>query len=201
MVLGYHIIVGMHGFWLPNDPRGSWSDFVGWYELRRYGPATKTTERRSLANKEHDRQWRQEAKTVLKYPPVELTGVQAQAVANGFAEYVRNSGLVVWACAILPDHLHLVVGRHRLKAEQFVIQMKGAATEHLIAATLHPYQTIRDPQGRVPRCFARGEWKVYLDTIEDVFRSIEYVENNPLKEGKPRQKWKFVTPFDSTALR
>src|SRR5256885_9336243 len=36
----------------PNDPRGSWSDFVRSWELFRYGPATKTTERRSLARSE-----------------------------------------------------------------------------------------------------------------------------------------------------
>jgi hypothetical protein len=28
MILGYHVIFGAYGFWLPNDPRGSWSDFV-----------------------------------------------------------------------------------------------------------------------------------------------------------------------------
>ncbi len=37
MIVGYHIIFGMYGFWLPNDPRGSWSDFVGSWELYRFG--------------------------------------------------------------------------------------------------------------------------------------------------------------------
>ena len=49
MVLAYHVIFGAYGFWLPNDPRGSWSDFVGAWELLRFGKATKTTERRSVA--------------------------------------------------------------------------------------------------------------------------------------------------------
>jgi hypothetical protein len=47
MIVGYHIILGTYGFWLPIDPRGSWSDFVGSRELFPYGPATKTTEMRS----------------------------------------------------------------------------------------------------------------------------------------------------------
>ena len=42
MVLGYHLIMGTYGIWLPNDPRGSWSDFVGSRELFYFGPATKT---------------------------------------------------------------------------------------------------------------------------------------------------------------
>jgi hypothetical protein len=43
--------------------------------------------------------------------------------------------------------------------------------------------------------WARGRWKVFLDCVEDVARAILYVEENPMKEGKPRQHWSFVTPF------
>src|SRR5271168_1526378 len=82
MVFGYHVVFSAYGFWLPNDPRGSWSDFVGSWELFRQGPATKTTETRSLAHIEHDRAQRLAAKKTLKYPPVEFTGVQARAVGR-----------------------------------------------------------------------------------------------------------------------
>ena len=27
-VVAYHVIITNYGFWLPNDPRGSWSDLV-----------------------------------------------------------------------------------------------------------------------------------------------------------------------------
>ena len=43
--------------------------------------------------------------------------------------------------------------------------------------------------------FAQGGWKVYLNTPEDIVRCIGYVEDNPRKEGKPRQRWTFVRPF------
>ncbi len=33
MIVAYHSIFCAYGFWLPNDPRGSWSDFVGAWEL------------------------------------------------------------------------------------------------------------------------------------------------------------------------
>src|SRR5215468_7580043 len=111
MVLGSHVIFSAYGFWLPNDPRGSWSDFVGAWELRRFGPATKTTETCSLARRPHDQHARLVAKEALKHPPVQFSGVQARAVARGFQEYVRNSGLVVWACSILPEHVHVVIAR------------------------------------------------------------------------------------------
>src|SRR5262245_50770343 len=121
MIVGYHIIFTTYGFWLPNDPRGSWSDFVGSWELFRYGAATKTTERRSVAHRAHDRDLRLRAKSALKYPAVQFTGEQARAVARGFAQYLDRKKLPVWACAILPDHVHLVTGRPGMKVEQLVI--------------------------------------------------------------------------------
>jgi hypothetical protein len=45
MIHGYHVVWGAYGFWLPNDPRGSWSDFVYAWELARFGQATKSAER------------------------------------------------------------------------------------------------------------------------------------------------------------
>src|SRR5882757_5451494 len=131
MVLGSHVIFGAYGFWLPNDPRGSWSDFVGAWELFRYGRATKTCERRSLASQTHDVAARLAAKKALKRPAVQFSGIPARAVGSGFADYSCRSGLEVLACAILPDHVHWVLARHRLNAGQLVIQLKSAATRHL----------------------------------------------------------------------
>jgi hypothetical protein len=90
VIAGYHIISGTCGFWLPNDPRGSWSSFVGSWEQFQYGRATQTHERRSLAYKPHDRATRRAAKSAVQYPPVTLTGVQARAVTRGFACYVER---------------------------------------------------------------------------------------------------------------
>jgi REP element-mobilizing transposase RayT len=108
---------------------------------------------------------------------------------------VRQAGVAVWACAILPDHVHLVLGRHRLKVEQLVVQFKGQATRRLLEEDIHPFGNTRGASGRPPKCFARGEWKVFLDSVVDVLRAIAYVERNPVKEGKKFQRWPFVTPF------
>lgn len=188
MIVGYHIIFGMYGFWLPNDPRGSWSDFVGAWELFRYAPATKTMERRSVAYQQHNRARRLATKEALQRPAVLFNGLQARSVGTGFANYLARSKCSVWACAILPDHVHLVVGRPAMKVEQLVIQLKGAATESLKEDGLHPFGRMKDKHGRTPKCFARGEWKVYLDP-PDLPRAVRYVEGNPEKEGKPRQRW------------
>ena len=62
MVRWYHLIVTGYGFWLPNDPRGSWTDFVGSWEIYKFGTGTKTTETRSLAHDPHDVELRLAAK-------------------------------------------------------------------------------------------------------------------------------------------
>ncbi len=195
MVIGYHAIFGAYGFWLPNDPRGSWSDFVGSWELFRYGPATKTSEVRSLAHCQHDTALRLAAKQALDYPPVKFTGLQARAVGQAFGNYTRKSGLVIRACAILPEHVHLVVDRFCISIEQIVIQLKGEATERLLGENLHPFGHTRLPNGRAPKCWARGEWKVFVNSEDDFRSAVNYVEDNPIKEGKPRQRWSFITPL------
>jgi REP element-mobilizing transposase RayT len=194
MVLGSHVIFGAYGFWLPNDPRGSWSDFVGAWELFRYGPATKTNTTRSVAGHAHDTARRLAAKRSLKRTAVTFSGLQARAVAYGFADYGERSGLVILACSVLPDHVHLVLRRHRLTVERLVIQLKGAATRRLIEDGIHPFRDLPYKNGLPPKCFARGEWKVFLNTNDEIRRAIRYVEQNPLKEGLPRQRWRFVTP-------
>jgi len=190
-MIASHVIFGAYGFWLPNDPRGSWSEFVGSWELFRYGRATKTIETRSLAGRPHDRSARLTAKTALKRPAVLFDDEQIRAVSQGFAEYAERSSLTIVACAILPDHVHLVLANHRLDPEQLAIQLKGAATRQLSRAGIHPFAA----EGRPAKCFARGAWKVFLDTEEDVRRAIRYVDDNPVKEGRSPQRWDFVPRY------
>lgn len=82
MILAYHSILSVYGFWLPNDPRGSWSEFVGSWELLRFGKATTATTRESLVRVPHDNQLREDAKMALKHPPVRLFDEQIRAVAR-----------------------------------------------------------------------------------------------------------------------
>ncbi|MCE9546496.1 MAG: hypothetical protein K8T25_13400 [Planctomycetia bacterium] len=196
MVHGYHLIFGMYGFWLPNDPRGSWSDFVGKWELLRFGKATKVTTPRSLAHEPHDHSERLAAKKLLKYPPVSLNGVQARAVGRGFGTLSEKSKIVIWACAIMPEHVHLVIARHRLRIERIAIALKSAATRQAMDEDVHPLKEYREEGQRPPKMFGRGEWKAYLDDADDIGRAIAYVENNPIREEKPPQRWSFVRRFE-----
>jgi REP element-mobilizing transposase RayT len=194
-VLAYHIIITPYGFWLPNDPRGSWSDFVRAWELQRFGPATKTSERRSLAHDAHDRKLRLAAKQALAHEPVEFNGLQARTIARGFAEYAARNGLVILACSILPTHVHLVVLRHTCRAEQVANLLKGAATRQLTLEGMHPFRNEPYRDGTLPTPWARKCWKCFLSDADGIRRAIEHVEENPMKEGLKRQRWKMVVGF------
>jgi len=195
MIIAYHVILSAYGFWLPNDPRGSWSDYVRAYEVWKFGAATKVETRRSVAHVAHDREQRLAAKRVLKYPPVVFTGVQARAVARGLAFRVQHSGVEIYACAIQPEHVHLVIGRHRCRVEMLVNQLKGAASQQLRREGIHPFQEQPGVRGTLPSVWANGYWKVFIDDEAHLAKAIAYVEANPVKSGFKPQRWEFVKTF------
>ena len=196
MVWAYHVIITVYGFWLPNDPRGSWSNEVWAPLLIPFGAATKTETRRSVAHRTHDAMARREAKTALLYPPVSLTGLQIQAVGDGFAEIVRTLGLCLWACAIMTDHAHLVVARHGEKIETLAGFLKRAATRRMNAEGCNPLAEYRDWRDRIPSPWAEHGWFRYLNDAGAIRQAIRYVEGNPEKVDLPRQHWPFVVPFE-----
>src|SRR4051812_48802896 len=112
MVIAYHVVFSTYGFWLPNDPRGSNSDYVRAKTLLPYGEAKTVRGNRSVAHEPHNWRVRQLAKEALKYKPVRFSDRQARSVGCGFAKAIRKAGMIILACAILPDHVHLVILRH-----------------------------------------------------------------------------------------
>jgi len=197
MIHGYHVILPMYGFWLPNDPRGSWSDYVRKWELVQFGDASNTIERRELRElTEWERKQKELARKALKYPPVSIDGHQALAIAHAFADQVKKSNYTIWACSILPEHTHLVVARHTYRVEQVANLLKGAATVRMMEEGRHPLAAHAEIGKRPPRMWSAHEWKVYLDSEEAIENAIHYVDENPEKEGKPKQAWSFVTRFE-----
>jgi len=128
MVLAYHCIFGTYGFWLPTDPRGSWSDHVARWDLFQFGPPKMVQTRQSVAHAEHDRELRNAAKRALKYPPVSFTGEQALAVGRAFQKASDEGQDVFHACSVLPEHVHLVIGRHERPIRTIVGHLKSTAT-------------------------------------------------------------------------
>jgi REP element-mobilizing transposase RayT len=102
---------------------------------------------------------------------------------------------MILACSILPQHVHLVIARHVYDAEQVANLLKGEATKQLKKDSLHPQQSYADKNGKLPSVWAEKQWCVFLECADAVECAVQYVEENPVKEGKPKQTWSFVTPY------
>lgn len=157
-----------HGYWVSRDllrvgvlvaeySEGELVGFRGGVGVVSVRRATKTDARRSVAGKAHDYCLRQRAKRALKYAAVRFSGVQARAVGRGLGDFVEKSGLSVRACSILPEHVHLVVGRFRYKVEQIVNLLKGEATRRLSQEGLHPFVHVPGDDGKPRSPWARRE--------------------------------------------
>jgi hypothetical protein len=178
-VIGFHIIACTYGFWLPNDERGSCSDYVRSDALTKCGPANPVTHSRSIARKPYDFQVRQMARESLRFPPVVLTLDQIASTGRGFArELEQFAATVVFACAILRDHFHLVTGPCRYDIRRFAGRMKGAATKQLREDRIDPMWKFTEREGRTSSLWSVKPWVVYQFTDDDLFRSIDYVNVN-----------------------
>jgi hypothetical protein len=92
----------------------------------------------------------------------------------------------------MPDHVHLCVRKHRDVAEDMIANFQYSSAEAVRAlglrASNHPV-------------WGGPGWKVFLDSVEDIERTIPYVEKNPIKMRLPAQVFPFVTPYDGWPFR
>jgi hypothetical protein len=192
MIIANHLIISAYGFWLPNDPRGSWSDFVRAWELQKFGPATKVTGRRSYAHDPHDAALRRAANLALKYPPVRFNDAQRLAIGDGFARACVEGDYVCFACCIGHDHAHLVVARHDRDPETIVGHLKSHATRELTRRGVHPLHGHVGKRGGLPTPWSEGCWKVFINDPPQLHAAIAYVQRHPQKEGLSPQDWSFI---------
>ncbi|HMO25881.1 MAG TPA: transposase [Tepidisphaeraceae bacterium] len=193
MVIAYHFIFSAYGFWLPNDPRGSWSETIRVYELLKFGPATKVTTTQNLARAPHDRKLRERAKEALKHKPVRFTGVQARAIGRGFGVAAREANYRIRALAILPDHAHLVIDRHVRHIDLIAKHLKSRATRQLTDEALHPFAEDLRRDGTAPSPWSRSYWCPYIRDDRHLRAAIAYVEANPARCGLRPQRWRCVS--------
>lgn len=188
MIRAYHVIWGTYGFWLPNDPRGSWSEFVASWELLHHGKSTAIAPRE--ARSDEWASWQAAALKSLRHLAIELTGVQARAIGVGFGNAVRRSKFIVLACSLFAETRSFGRGSTHFRHRASVHSAKRRGNE---ATQSRRSASSRDPCPRRQGTVAL--WKVFLEDDANIQATINYVEQNPIKEGKRAQGWSFVTPF------
>jgi REP element-mobilizing transposase RayT len=186
MVVGYHLIWTLYGWWLPNDPRGSMSREILVEQIadlgeHHYGRKTVQPLPAEL------RAFYDRARAVLKHQLLRLTDDDIQIVGKAIGEAIKAAGYTCYSCAIMPDHIHALIRRHRDKAEVMIERLQNASWEALIAAQRRPAEH--------PVWGGPG-WKVFLNTHTDMERIDRYVRQNPIKARRPAQRWSFVTQYD-----
>jgi REP element-mobilizing transposase RayT len=185
-VIAYHVIWTNYGTWLPNDPRGSGSHSIYTPVLAELGEL-HYGRRRVQPSSGRIREFYSHTAPKLQFPILRWDTQQIDSIAESFVETVRTYSYTCYACAIMPDHVHLVIRKHKYRAEAMI--------EHFQSTSRLRFRSLGDlPEGH-PMWTKRG-WKVFLDSPTAVRQRIQYVNNNPLKDGLPRQDWPFVTPYD-----
>jgi REP element-mobilizing transposase RayT len=185
-VAAYHLIWTIYGYWLPNDPRGSSSrvirsDVIGELGQLHYGrkkiqPASKDLRAFFLR-----------ARAVLKHPVVEFNDAEIEVLAEDFAAVIRTHRYTCYASAIMPDHIHLLIRKHRHIGEEMIVNFQASSQLKFVKLQLRP--------GDHPVWGGPG-WKVYLDTEDEIRRTIKYIEDNPIQARRLRQLWPFVQAYD-----
>ncbi len=186
MVIAHHLIWTAYGWWLPNDPRGSTSNLIRNDILRELGELHFGRKQIQPAASEL-REFFEKSRTVLKHPLLEFDFDARRMIGAAFSETIRQNGYTCFACAIMPDHVHLVIRRHRDRAELMIANFQRDS--HLKLRDLG----MRDLEHPV---WGGHGWKVFLDTPDEIRRTNAYVRGNPIKIGHPAQEWEFVTPYD-----
>lgn len=124
-VIGFHVIGCTYGFWLPNDERGSGSDFVRSAALTKFGPANPVTHRRSVARRPYDVQIRKLARESLRYPAVEFNDAQIEAIGRGITREIEHyRAATMHSFVQLRNHFHFVCGPCRYDIRRFEGRLK-----------------------------------------------------------------------------
>jgi REP element-mobilizing transposase RayT len=186
MVAGYHLIWTAYGWWLPNDPRGSSSCEIRVERIADLGELHRGRKAVQPPGWEI-RRFYGGAGEALKHELLTFTDDQILLLASAFAAVIRECRYTCYECAIMPDHVHALIRRHRDSAEVMIenLQVRG----NLVLVDMG----YRPPTHPV---WGGKGWKVFLNTRADMERVVKYIHNNPIKAGRPEQRWAFVTKYD-----
>lgn len=191
LVIAYHLIWTAYGWWLPNDPRGSGSKRIACELIAELGELHFGRKKVQPAGKVV-REFYQTAATLLKYPLLAFDDVARLAIGDAFAEIIDECRYTCYACAIMPDHVHILIRKHKESTEEMAKKLKDASRLRLSKAGLRPDDH--------PAWTGGHAWTVFLDHPKEIRRTISYVEHNPEKIGLPKQAWSFVKPYDNWPL-
>ncbi|HEY8750662.1 MAG TPA: hypothetical protein VIM11_21940 [Tepidisphaeraceae bacterium] len=190
LVIAYHLVWTVYGSWLPNDPRGSMSTEVRNSLLDDLGTLHHGRKRVQPASREI-RNFYESANPRLAFPSRPFSPAEIDEVAGAFSKVIESCRYTCYACALMPDHVHVLIRKHRDLAEAMIQDLQR---ESHIALRSAGFFDLDHP------VWGGCGWKVFLDSPQDIRRIIQYINSNPGKAGRPAQNWSFVREYDGWPL-
>jgi len=178
MIIAYHAVFTTYGTWLPNDPRGSYSKAIYNERLRmlgriKYGRQQPGPHRAMLL------EFWGAAAPRLGRPTFLIDENSRQIIGSAFGAVIQRLRIEAPACAIMNDHVHILVLRSKYRIEYIINQLKGAATRAL---------------GLENTPWTRSFWKVFIADSGALVAAANYIQANPPSAGLAVQSWDFVRP-------
>lgn len=186
IVIAYHLVWTIYGYWLPNDPRGSTSKIIRNDLLNELGELHCGRKKIQPVHSEL-RNFDRAKALLLKFPVCEFDGEALSIIEESFSDLVSVRHYTCYACAILKDHVHLLIRKHRDSAEQMIAHLQ--CESHLALREAEKFDLAHPIWG------GHG-WSVFLDSPEDIWRTIKYICGN-LKVPK---EYSFVLRYDNWPL-
>jgi REP element-mobilizing transposase RayT len=187
IVIAYHLIWTAYGWWLPNDPRGSGSKTIRNPMLAHLGTLHHGRKKTQPASGTV-RTFYDHAIPLLRHELLTLNEKDRTTAAYGLATAINTHRYTCYAAAIMPDHVHLIIRRHKHSAEEIIENLQSSSRDQMTAAGRHSSDH---------PVWTRGGWKRFLDRPAQVSSVIQYVNQNPLELGLSAQQWSFVKPYDN----
>ena len=132
IVIAHHLIWTLYGWWLPNDPRGSSSRTIRNDLLADFGELHFGRKKVQPAGWVI-REFYQKAAPLLRHALLTFDEAARRVIAEAFAEVIACEKLTCWACVIMPDHVHLLVRKHKLQAEDMIDRLQAESAVRLRA--------------------------------------------------------------------
>ena len=190
LVIGYHLVWTGYAWWLPNDPRGSTSNCIKYDVLAELGELHLGRKRVQPASGEI-RAFYKKATPLLRFAQVSFTREEVDQIASAFSREIERQRYTCYACAIMPDHVHILIRKHKHLAEEMIQNLQRES--HLALRDSNRFD-MEHPIWGGPG------WKVLMDHPRDIERTVRYIEQNPVKIGQPIQRWSFVKKYDGWPL-
>ncbi len=187
MVIAHHLILTGYSHWLPNDPRGSTSREVVAGKLRGLGEL-HVGRKFPQPPRQTLKSFHRDARPQLEHAVLWFDAAKRQVIADAFTQTTQDHRYTCFACAILSNHAHLIIRKHRDRAETMIDHLRMESASRLCR--------LADVPNNHP-VWNTGHYKKFLCTPEDITRTAAYIRDNPARERIPDQNFPFVTPYSA----